>query len=265
MGYFGYQRSTAGVTSRLARRLERYSPLSPAEKQSLETVARDVRRFDARSHMAKSGTPVDGIFAIIEGFACRYKLLPDGRRQILAFLLPGDLCDTRSFVLATRDHSLCALSPVDAAYLSREAVQRLEELPGLNHALACNSLVQQSIAREWLVNIGHRTSFERLSHLLCEIFVRLDVVGLAREYTCEVPLTQTEIADTLALSAVHVNRTLMELRRAGILSFHNRQLVIHDYTALREAAGFEPSYLQLEQLHAVAPPSPAERIVPLSH
>jgi CRP-like cAMP-binding protein len=238
----------SGVTSRLARRLERYTPLPREEKQILEALARDVRRFDSRTHMAKSGSPVDAIFAVVEGFACRYKLLPDGRRQITAFLLPGDLCDTRTFALPRMDHSICALSQVDAALFTADTVQRLESLPAMSQALACNSLVQQSISREWLVNIGHRTSFERLSHLLCEIFVRLHVVGLTRDYTCEVPLTQTEIADTLALSAVHVNRTLMELRRSGILSFHSRQLVIHDYAALRQVAGFDPAYLQLGAL-----------------
>jgi CRP-like cAMP-binding protein len=236
------------VTSRLARRLEHYAPLPPSEKQILESAAYDVRRFDARTHVAKSGSPVEAIYAVVEGFACRYKLLPDGRRQITAFLLPGDLCDTRTFALPCMDHSICALSPVDAALLSREAVQRLESLPSMSQALARNSLVQQSISREWLVNIGHRTSFERLSHLLCEIYVRLHAVGVARNCTCEVPLTQTEIADTLALSAVHVNRTLMELRRSGILSFHSRQLVIHDFLALQQVAGFDITYLQLGEL-----------------
>jgi CRP-like cAMP-binding protein len=245
----------SGITSRLARRLEQYVPLPPGEKQVLEAVARDVRRFDSRSHMAKSGLPVEGIFAVVEGFACRYKLLPDGRRQIMAFLLPGDLCETRTFALPRLDHSICALSPVDAALLSSDAVQRLESLPAMRQALACNSLVQQSISREWLINIGHRTSFERLSHLLCEIFVRLHAVGLTQNYTYEVPLTQTEIADTLALSAVHVNRTLMELRRSGILSFHSRRLVIHDYPALRLAAGFDPGYLQLGRLDIDSAPT----------
>jgi CRP-like cAMP-binding protein len=236
------------VTSRLARRLERYAPLTPGEKLLLESAAHDIRSFDPRKHIAKSGSPVDAIYAMVEGFACRYKLLPDGRRQIMAFLLPGDLCDTRTFTLPRLDHSICALSPVHAALLSRDAVQRLETLPSMSQALACNSLVQQSISREWLVNIGHRTSFERLSHLLCEIYVRLHAVGLARNGACEVPLTQTEVADTLALSAVHVNRTLMELRRSGILSFHSKQLVVHDFVTLRQVAGFDPTYLQLDEL-----------------
>jgi CRP-like cAMP-binding protein len=155
------------------------------------------------------------------------------------------MCDPSTFSLPKRDHSICALSPVDAAILSQDAVERLQKLPVLSRALAWSSAVQHSITREWLVNVGHRTSFERLSHLLCEIFERLQAVGLTHDYTCELPLTQTEIADTLALSSVHVNRTMMELRRSGLLTFHSKLLVIHDYPALRRAAGFDAAYLSL--------------------
>jgi CRP-like cAMP-binding protein len=162
-------------------------------------------------------------------------------------MLPGDLCDTRSFFAPRRDHAIGALSTVDAVLFTHDAVRRLESFPTLAHALAWNSLAQQSVAREWLVNVGHRTSFERLGHLLCEVFERLRVVGLVRDDSCEVPLTQTELADTLALSAVHVNRTMMELRRAGLLTFHSRRLVLHDYRALCRATGFDPGYLLLQK------------------
>jgi CRP-like cAMP-binding protein len=235
----------SGITARLLRRLEHYAPLPAVEKEILEATASTVRRFDTRDHLAKQGAPVDRIFIIVEGFACRYQLLPDGRRQISAYLLAGDMCDTRTFTLAKMDHSICALSPVDAAVLTPESVERLLRLPVLSRALEWSSAVDHSITREWLISVGHRTSFERLSHLLCEIFERLQVVGLTRDNTCELPLTQTEIADTLALSSVHVNRTMMELRRSGLVTFHSKTLVIHDYPALRRAAGFDVGYLHL--------------------
>jgi CRP-like cAMP-binding protein len=235
----------SSLTLRLALRLERYAPLRPEDKRALENEVPTLRRYLPRDNLARQGAPVERLFLIVDGFACRYKLLPDGRRQITAYLLPGDLCDTRTFSMPYRDHSIAAISHVQAAALTEESVQRLESWPGLAYVLARNSLVQQAIAREWQVNIGHRTSFERLSHLLCELFERLEAVGLTRDYTCEVPLTQTEIADTLALSAVHVNRTLMELRRAGLVTFRSKQLIIHDYPRLRDAAGFDPAYLYL--------------------
>lgn len=247
----------SSLTLRLALRLERYAPLRAEDKKALENEAPSLRRYLPRDNLARQGSPVERIFMIIDGFACRYKLLPDGRRQITAYLLPGDLCDTRTFSLPYMDHSIVAISHVQAAALTEESVQRLESLPGLARALARNSLVHQTIAREWQVNIGHRTSFERLSHLLCELFERLKMVGLARDYTCEIPLTQTEIADTLALSAVHVNRTLMELRRAGLVTYRSKQLIIHDYPRLRDAAGFDPRYLGLAGASTAIPAMPA--------
>jgi CRP-like cAMP-binding protein len=235
-----------GLTARLALRLGRYAPLRTEDKLALEAEASNIRRFGSRDNLVRQGEPVDRIFGIVEGVACRYKLLPDGRKQITGFMLPGDLCDTRTFFLPVMDHSIAAMSTVDAVVLTATAVRRLEAAPGLARVLARNSLVHQSIAREWMVNIGHRTSFERLGHLLCELFERLYAVGLARDRTCEVPLTQPDLADTLALSAVHINRTLMELRRCGLVTFQSKQLVIHDYASLQRAAGFDPQYLYLE-------------------
>jgi CRP-like cAMP-binding protein len=237
--------STNDITSRLALRLGQYAPLRTEDKRALEAEAITIRRFGPRENLSRQGERVERIFIIVEGFACRYKLLPDGRKQIVAFMLPGDLCDTRSFALPVMDHSIAAMSTVDAVVLTAAAVRRLESVPGLAQVLARSSLVHQSIAREWMINIGHRTSFERLGHLLCELFERLYAVGLVRDGACEMPMTQPDLADTLALSAVHVNRTLMELRRSGLVSFQSKQLIIHDYASLRRAAGFDPEYLYL--------------------
>lgn len=236
---------TNDPTARLALRLGRYGPLRPEDKRALEAEAMNVRRFGPRDNLSRQGERIERIFIIVDGFACRYKLLPDGRKQIIAFMLPGDLCDTRTFSLPVMDHSIAALSTVDAIVLTAAAARRLESVPGLAQVLARNSLVHQSIAREWMINIGHRTSFERLGHLLCELFERLHTVGLVRDGACEIPLTQPDLADTLALSAVHVNRTLMELRRSGLVSFQSKQLIIHDYPSLQRASGFDPQYLYL--------------------
>lgn len=241
---------THGLASRLICRLERHTPLSPDEKCALELAAATVRRYNARDTIAKQGAPTDRIFICLDGFACRYKLLPDGRRQISEFMLPGDLCDIRTFSVPRMDHSIAALSSVDVAVLTAEAVNRLLQLPGLSRALARNSVLHQAILREWLTNVGKRTAFERIAHLLCETFERLQVVGLVRGDTCDLPVTQTELADVLALSSVHVNRMLMELRRSGLATFHSRQLVVHDLAALRRAAGFDSDYLYLEHISA---------------
>ena len=129
--------------------------------------------------------------------------------------------------------------------------------PTLARAVWWSSFVEESIAREWIVNVGYRSAFERLSHLFCELYVRLERIGLAQNFACKLPIRQSEIADTLALSAVHVNRTLMELRRSGLLSLNNRRLVIHDLPRLQAAAGFDPAYLHVGGVDtsAAVPPS----------
>lgn len=234
------------VVDRLILKLENFTRVSGDERRALAEASTTVRRFGAHEDLVLEGEPTDGIKLILEGFACRYKILPDGRRQIVAYLVPGDLCDLRIFILKHMDHSIGTLAPVEAATLSQDTMLGiLERYPNLARALWWSTLVEESIAREWIVNVGHRTAFERLAHLFCEIYLRLRAVGLTQENRCELPLTQNELADTLALSLVHVNRMLMEMRRAGLVSFQNKQLVIHDLAALQGAAGFNGNYLHL--------------------
>jgi CRP-like cAMP-binding protein len=228
---------------RWIRRLSHFSTLTPEEQRVLEDVSAASRRCAVADDLLKMGDPADRVCILLEGLACRHKLLPDGRRQILAYLFAGDMTDPRQLLQPRVDHSICVIWPAEVAMLSSASVHKLESHPNIALAMARYSLMQQAIMREWLVNVGHRTAFERLGHLLCEIYVRLEAVGLTREYAFELPLTQAELGDTLALSAVHVNRTLMELRRLKLVTFQNRHVVIHDYGALHMAAGFDPSYL----------------------
>jgi CRP-like cAMP-binding protein len=235
------------VADRLIRKFEHFAPLSETERQVLSEAGSQVRRYGPHEDLILEGSATDGVKLILEGFACRYKLLPDGRRQIVAYLVPGDLCDVRVFMLKRMDHSIGTLSAVEAAVLSQESVlDMFTRYPGLARAFWWSTLVEEAITREWVVNVGHRTAFERLAHLFCEIFIRLKSVGLTQETRCDLPLTQNELADTLALSLVHVNRMLMEMRRARLVTFQNRQLVIHDLPGLQAAAGFNPNYLHLD-------------------
>jgi CRP-like cAMP-binding protein len=232
---------------RLIRKLENFAPLSEDEKAALLSACTTVRRYGAHEDLIQEGSPTDGVKIILEGLACRYKVLPDGRRQIVAYFVPGDLCDLRTFLLKRMDHSIGTLCPIEAALLPQESVLELtERYPRLTRALWWSTLVEEAITREWVVNVGHRTAFERMAHLFCEIFTRLQAVGLTHENRCDLPLTQTELADTLALSAVHVNRTLMEMRRAHLVTFQAKQLIIHDRAGLQSVAGFDPNYLHLD-------------------
>jgi CRP-like cAMP-binding protein len=173
---------------------------------------------------------------------------------MLAFLLPGDVCDLNSFVLERTDHSILALTDVTVARLTPEAVEELTDgHPRLLRALWWAQLVDQAITREWVMNTGQRTALERTAHLLCELFWRLRAVGQTRGDTCELPITQIELGDTLGLSSVHVNRMLQELRREGLIVLRDRELVIADLELLQSAALFDPGYLHLRELDRAAP------------
>jgi CRP-like cAMP-binding protein len=230
------------VASRWLQRLAQFAHLGPEEQRALEAAAAASRQTFTED-LQKVGDPADRIYAVLDGVVCQYKLLADGRRQILGYLFPGDMCDPRQLLVPHADHSLGALARADVAALGAATMQRLTRYPNISQAFERYALMRQATAREWLVNVGYRTAFERLSHLICEMFTVLSTVGLTRDHSFELPLTQADLGDTLALSTVHVNRTLMELRRLKIVTFTNRQITIHDFAALRAAAGFDPGYL----------------------
>lgn len=225
------------------RRLTYSTALSPAEQHVLEEVGAGMRTTGAHEALAKAGDPADRLFVVLKGLVCRFKLLPDGQRQILGFLLPGDMCDARELLMTNFDHSISALMPSDVVTLDAAMVQRLERYPNILLAMSRHASTNLAIGREWLVNLGHRTALERIGHLICELFTRFETVGLTQERAFELTLTQSELGDTLALSSVHVNRTLMELRRLKLVTFQNRQVRIHDFAGLRLVSGFDADYL----------------------
>lgn len=239
------------MISRLIRKLEQFSTLSSTEKHALAAAVQSTRQLGAREDfLIQNGRP-KGVNLLVDGFACRYKLLHDGRRQIVGYFLPGDTCDLRVYLLKRIDHSIGTVTPVTIAHLSHEAlVDIFENFPTLKRALWWSTLVDEAITREWIVNVGQRTGYERMAHLLCEVFHRLRVVGLADADGCDFPLTQHDLADTVALSPVHVNRVLQELRQAKLIVLREKRLTILDLDGLKAVAHFSPSYLQLETIES---------------
>lgn len=231
----------------LIRKLENFTELSEEEKHALQNAAAGLRNYAAHEDLIREGENPNGVSVIVSGFACRHKMLPDGRRQIIGYFLPGDMCDARVFILKKMDHTISTLTQTTVVTLQREAVLDITSKHArLTRAFWWNTLVEEAIGRQWLVNIGQRTALERLAHLFCEVYLRLQSVGLASAAGCELPVTQSELADTVALSTVHVNRTLKELRRASLVSMSSKSLVIHDLPGLRALAMFDPGYLHLD-------------------
>ncbi len=230
----------------LIRKLDSCSELTRSERIAMRKAEPEIRRFGAHEELVREGAPAGGVSFVIEGITCRYKLLRDGRRQIVAYSLPGDMCDLRIFILERADHSIGSVSSGAVAILPRTVLQNLtRKYPGVLHSLWCVSLAEEAITREWLVNVGHRTALERAAHLICEYFYRMQAVGLVRDASCEFPFTQAELADSLALSPVHVNRVLMQLRRAELIRFESHTLHVLDARELQSIAGFSPHYLQV--------------------
>lgn len=231
----------------LIRKLETFAELTDEEQRALQEAVGPTRSYGTHEDLIREGDQSSGVPVVISGFACRHKMLPDGRRQIIGYFLPGDMCDARVFILKRMDHTISTLAPTTICLLPRDAILELTSRhPRITRAFWWNTLVEEAIVRQWLVNIGQRTALERLAHLFCEIYVRLQVVGLATPGGCELPVTQSELADTVALSTVHVNRTLKELRRVGLVSMSSKSLTIHDLPGLRALAMFDPGYLHLD-------------------
>ncbi|MBW8784539.1 MAG: Crp/Fnr family transcriptional regulator [Novosphingobium sp.] len=231
----------------LARKLEHFARLSPEDIEALDRIwRRKSVTAPPQDDIVRQGDPPGGVRLMQAGWACRYRMLADGRRQILSFFLPGDLCDLNNFVLRRMDHSVMALTPVRYTMLGAEDFDSLTtRRPRLMHALWWDNLVAMAIQREWTVNLGQRSAVERLAHLLCELYVRLHVIGLANGGAFDLPITQVELADTVGLSPVHVSRTLKDLRERNLVQLHRGKLEIFDFQALSSVALFRPDYLHL--------------------
>lgn len=235
------------VVEPAVRRLNALRPLSAEARAALESaILEGLQRAGADEDLVTEGDPIDSVRIVLSGWLCRYKTLEDGRRQIVNFIFPGESCDAHAFLLATMDHSIATLTPVVYADIKRPRFERLMAGdPTLAEAFWCETLVNTAVQREWAINLGRRVAVERVAHLFCEIFERLRPVGMVDGTSCTMPVTQMDLADATGLSVVHLNRTLQELRAAGLIVLRERTLTIPDLDALKVAALYSPSYLQL--------------------
>ena len=236
-----------GPDSPAALKLEAFTKLSAADKAALAKAARNLRFVDARRDLVSEGDRPRFVHLILEGWACRYKQLPDGKRQIVDFLVPGDFCDLNVYILKYLDHGIGAITRLKVAVIAPEEMLALtSERPRLVQALSWHELVAAAVQREWTLNVGQRSAYERVGHLLVELYMRLQLVGRAHDGRCDFPLTQNDLADATGLTAVHVNRTLQELRRDGMIELERKQLRLLDLERLMDAAMFNPNYLHLD-------------------
>lgn len=239
----------AALASWLIRKIERYVQLSGEDRRLLyQLVDGSMRRIAPRRDLICEGTHAPHVLLLLEGWAVRTRMLADGRRQIVSLLLPGDVCDAHAYVLKEMDHTITALTRLRVAEVPRDRLEKvIDESPRLCRALWWQELASSAIQREWTLNLGQRSAFERIAHFLCETFVRLQALGLTQGESCDFPIVQNDLADITGLTAVHVNRTLQELRRSGLIVLNHRRLTIPDLERLQDVALFSRNYLHLDR------------------
>lgn len=231
----------------VASKLEAFTRLSTDDRAALAQISRNVRMIDARRDLISEGDKPRFVHLVLDGWACRYKQLPDGKRQIVSLFVPGDFCDVNVYILKYMDHSIGAITRLKVAMITPEEMSLLTaERPRVTQALWWHELVTTAVQREWTLNLGQRSAYERLAHLLIELYIRLKTVGRAHNGRCDFPLTQNDLADATGLTAVHVNRTLQELRRDQLIELERKQLQILDLERMMDVSMFNPNYLHLD-------------------
>jgi CRP-like cAMP-binding protein len=233
------------MLSRLVENLARHGALTPEDREAILALPVTPRRFGAGDDLVVEGDTPSQSRVLMSGQAFRHRTLPDGRRQIMAFHIPGDMCDAEGLLL-TMDHTVTALSSCEVAFIPHVAIDALLDAhPRVMRALWRTNLIDNAISREWMMGMGRRSAKARIAHLFCEVFLRMRAAGLVEKDRCRFPVTQTHLSDALGLSVVHTNRVLQELRGEGLIAFRGGELHVLNWPGLEAAGEFETSYLHL--------------------
>jgi CRP-like cAMP-binding protein len=236
--------SNAQFDSVLAKKLNKFLPLSVEERRQLAELQSNTIKVKRGRQLVEEGQTGHTAFVLQSGWACSFKVLQDGGRQIISFPVPGDCVGLRSVLLRTADHSFSTLtdavvSPIDGSRI----LQTLNGFPRLATAILWAASRDEAMVVEHLVSVGRRSAIERTAHFFMELAERLSLVGLATEAEFKCPLSQYVLADALGLTPIHINRVLRQLREQGLLTLQKGSVRIHDLNRLRKLAGFQGGYL----------------------
>jgi CRP-like cAMP-binding protein len=240
------------------RKLQLWEVFSQADAEALLGLPHQVRTLRAHQYFVREQEKPRHCCLLIDGYAIRHKTTGRGDRQIFSIHLPGDFIDLHNSLLRSADHSIEALTAATAAFIPVEAVKEIAfSRPAVGQAMWYETLVDGSIFREWTLNVGRRDAQTRTAHLLCEFSVRMQLAGLGDHNGYELPMTQSQLADALGLTAVHVNRTIKSLREGGLVEFDRRAVKILDFQGLARLGDFDSGYLHLPQGNDDGPRPPA--------
>ena len=230
------------------RKLRLRDEISAEEEQAIRGAISEVRELPSDKNYIRADVELTTSTMLLEGVMCRYKDLKEGQRQITELHLAGDFVDLHSFTLKRLDHNIMTLTPCRIAIVPHDGLRRItEDFPHLTRVYWFATNLDAAVHREWALSLGRRTALSRIAHLFCELFVRLEIVGLTDGLSYEFPLTQIDIAECVGLTPVHVNRMLQELRGLDLIRLEERRLTILDRKRLEAIAEFNPNYLYLER------------------
>lgn len=234
------------MNSSAAQKMSQVIDLTAEEKNTLAAISARGVRVARGTDIVAQGEKDECAFLVRDGWALRHRHLPDGRRQVLHFLVPGDWAGLTALMFPESDHSVTTITDV---VLSSLTVSELSTLflrhPRLGMAIYWTAAQEEAVIAEHLVNVGRRSAYERLGNLLLELLFRLQVVNRADHRAFEFPVNQVALADALGLSHVHVNRTLQRMRKDGLVSITDHKVVILDQVGLERAIDFEGTYLHM--------------------
>lgn len=233
---------------RMLRKLETRARLDEEDRAALLGLRFVERIYEPAAYLSREGTIATHSALILEGFAFRHKLGIDGGRQIVSFHVPGDFVDLEGALLRAADHNVQMLTRCRVAAVPvRDILDLIERHPRVARALWVDTLIDASIYREWIMNVGRRPAKRRLAHLYCELAIRLKLAGLGAESGYRMPMTQEQLADATGLTSVHVSRSLKALETEGLIRRDGRFVSIPDWQRLSEACDFSELYLHLDQ------------------
>ncbi|HEY3638367.1 MAG TPA: Crp/Fnr family transcriptional regulator [Rhizomicrobium sp.] len=245
---------TSSHADLLIRRLSHLAELSARDRALLESIAQRTEDIAAGTELIREGESLNTPRLLMTGWACRFRTLPDGRRQIFEFILPGDiygLCMRPQAIALTTSIALTPVIVADASALGTAVTTESESHPGLCQACFATASLDEAYLLNQLMRVGRQTAFERTAHFILEIHERLSLVGLAGETVVAIPLTQEIMADALGLSVVHLNRTLQQLRRSELIEFKGGLVRLLQPEKLRDIANFRvPRVTHMERAAA---------------
>jgi CRP-like cAMP-binding protein len=236
-------------------KMEQFARFTEGERRRLDDIISTKQcQHDAGDDIIAEGAHSDYCHVLLTGLACRYKLLPDGERQIMAFLVPGDLCDAEIFILKEMDHAVGTIVPSTTAMIHADEMRKLlREVSTMSEALWWGTMTDVAVLRERIVDHGRRDATQRLAHLLYEMLIRYRVVEETRDDTFSFPITQTDLADATGLTPSHVNRVLQRFREDGLIELRSRMLTVTNPQRLKEIGQFNANYLHLDRTVADDP------------